>query len=122
MIENIKVAVFSDIHSNVWALEAVLSDAQQRQATHLVNLGDILYGPLAPRETYDLLQKNEITTIRGNQDRQIYQATEADIAANPTLQFILKELGDEPLEWMQELPACLSINRPRHFSLSRHPK
>ena len=105
-----KFAVFSDIHSNVWALEAVLLDAKLKGVDGLINLGDILYGPLAPRETYDLLQTEEIITIKGNQDRLIYEATESDISSNPTMQFILSELGEEPLQWMKNLPATKSLD------------
>lgn len=99
-----KYAVLSDIHSNVFALEAVVADAFSQGVTRLVNLGDILYGPIAPRATFDFLQQQEMLTISGNQDRQIYQSTAAEVAANPTLQFILNDLGQGPLDWMQQLP------------------
>ena len=83
----ITIAAISDIHSNVFALEAVLKDIKQRNANQIVNLGDILYGPIAPKATYELLMEyqKDIITIRGNQDRQIYEATTADIDSNPTL-------------------------------------
>ncbi|MDH2431374.1 metallophosphoesterase family protein [Pokkaliibacter sp. MBI-7] len=99
-----KIAALSDIHSNVFALEAVINDAQRRGARQLLNLGDILYGAIAPRATYDVLKKHSFITIRGNQDRQIYESGPADIAANPTLAFILQDLEQEPLDWMQGLP------------------
>ncbi len=99
-----KIAAISDIHSNVYALNAVLNDIKARGVNVTVNLGDILYGPIAPRATYDLLMAHNIVTIRGNQDRQIYEATESDIQQNPTLAFILNDLGPEPLEWMKALP------------------
>ena len=105
-----KFAVFSDIHSNLWALEAVLSDARRKAVDGLINLGDILYGPLAPKETYDLLQTESVVTIKGNQDRQIYEATNSEISSNPTMEFILSELGTEPLEWMKNLPPTKSLN------------
>uniref|UniRef100_UPI0025941D49 metallophosphoesterase family protein n=1 Tax=uncultured Psychrobacter sp. TaxID=259303 RepID=UPI0025941D49 len=83
-----------------------LEDIKQRNATHIVNLGDILYGPIAPKATYELLMKHQkdITTIRGNQDRQIYEATTADINSNPTLQFIVEDLPNEAIQWMKGLP------------------
>ncbi|SHO57017.1 metallophosphoesterase family protein [Vibrio quintilis] len=99
-----KFAVLSDIHSNIYALEAVVADAKSRGATTLINLGDILYGPIAPRATYDCLQTLDVITISGNQDRQIYEATQDEIDANPTMQFILDDLGDAPLAWMKQLP------------------
>lgn len=104
-----KIAVLSDIHSNVWALQAVIQDAKSKGVAQFINLGDVLYGPLAPRATYDLLQTQTMHTIKGNQDRQIYEATAPDTAANTTMQFILEDLQAEPLQWMQKLPATLSL-------------
>ena len=105
-----KLAVLSDIHSNVFALQAVLSHAGRRGVNQLINLGDILYGPIAPRATYDLLQKHNFVTISGNQDRQIWQADQQAIDSNPTMQFILQDLGQEPLDWMRQLPFDYQLN------------
>ena len=89
------IAAISDIHSNVFALEAVLADIKARSVDQIVNLGDILYGPIAPQATYDLLMahQDEIITIRGNQDRQIYAATMTEMANNATLNFIIEDLS-----------------------------
>lgn len=99
-----RIAAISDIHSNVYALEAVIDDMKHRDINITVNLGDILYGPIAPKATYDLLQQHNFITIRGNQDRQIYQASRQEIADNPTLDFIIRDLGQAPLTWMEALP------------------
>lgn len=99
-----KIAALSDIHSNVYALDAVLADAKRRGFDEMVNLGDILYGPIAPKATYDLLMSEGLTTISGNQDRQIVEATEAELAANSTMAFIHQDLGQAPIEWMKNLP------------------
>lgn len=104
-----KFAVLSDIHSNVFALEAVVNDARAQGVAAFINLGDILYGPIAPRQTYDYLQGLDAITISGNQDRQIVEATDAEIESNPTMQFIRSDLGQEPLTWMQQLPFDLQI-------------
>jgi len=104
-----KFAILSDIHSNVYALEAVLYDAKRKGCDTLINLGDILYGPIQPRATYELLSEHEFLTVCGNQDRQIFQATASEITSNPTMQFILDDLGNEPLEWMASLPFDLQV-------------
>ncbi|GAA0801401.1 metallophosphoesterase family protein [Psychrobacter piscatorii] len=106
----ITIAAISDIHSNVFALDAVLADIKKRGVDQIVNLGDILYGPIAPRATYELLMahRDDIITIRGNQDRQIYEAlhlsTMAEIADNPTMDFIVSDLSKDAIEWMRALP------------------
>ena len=105
-----KIAVLSDIHSNVFALEAVIDDAKKRGVDQVLNLGDILYGPIAPKATYELLKEHDFITIRGNQDRQIYEATRAEIDANPTMQFIIKDPGEEPIRWMKSLPFDNQLN------------
>jgi predicted phosphodiesterase len=110
-----KIAILSDIHSNVYALEAVLQDAKLRECTALANLGDILYGPISPRDTYNLLRENEFLTISGNQDREIYQSTPAAISSNPTMQFILNDLGNEPLAWMRSLPFDMQVDNGLYF-------
>lgn len=104
-----KIAVVSDIHSNIFALEAVISDIKRQGIDLCLNLGDILYGPIAPRDTYNCLMQNEFITICGNQDRQIYEATTDEIESNPTMQFIIDDLGEEPLEWMKSLPFDLQL-------------
>lgn len=99
-----KIAILSDIHSNVFALEAVLKDLENKSIDIKINLGDILYGPIEPFKTYELLKKNDFITICGNQDRQIFQANKEEIDSNPTMQFILEDLNNEALEWMKQLP------------------
>ena len=100
------IAAISDIHSNVFALEAVLADIKRHNVDQIVNLGDILYGPIAPKATYELMMANQdaIITIRGNQDRQIYETTAAEIASSQTMAFLIDDLPKEAIEWMRALP------------------
>lgn len=66
-----RIAVISDIHGNLIALEAVLADIKERGADLAVNLGDLCTGPLWPRETLELLDTLAIPTVRGNHDRAL---------------------------------------------------
>ncbi|WP_086932447.1 metallophosphoesterase family protein [Agarilytica rhodophyticola] len=99
-----KIAVLSDIHSNIYALRAVMDDVLCRKVDAMFNLGDILYGPIAPQETFEYLQQFDFITIAGNQDRQIFDASQKDIDANPTLKFIFDDLNDQAVAWMRALP------------------
>ena len=60
------IAAISDVHGNRWALEAVLADIDSRGVRRIVNLGDSLYGPLAPAETASMLLNLNLPTIQGN--------------------------------------------------------
>ena len=43
-----RIAVLSDIHGNIRALDAVLDDIARRRIDRIANLGDCLYGPFDP--------------------------------------------------------------------------
>jgi len=105
----LRFAILSDIHGNVHALEAVLADARRRSIEQFVNLGDILYGPLWPRETFDLLQTIAAVTIQGNQDRDIYEAGAPQVKKNPTLAFVIDDLGAGPIAWLESLPKAAMV-------------
>ncbi|MFP8967203.1 metallophosphoesterase family protein [Pokkaliibacter sp. CJK22405] len=107
-----KFAVLSDIHSNSFALEAVIDDARKRGINRFVNLGDTLYGPIEPARTWQLLEALEdVQHIRGNQDRQIYEARPEEITANPTLAFILDILPQAAMDWLLRLPFDLRLEQ-----------
>jgi predicted phosphodiesterase len=104
-----KIAVLSDIHGNYWALTKVLKDIECRKPDIIINLGDILYGPLMPKQTYDLLKSYNILSISGNQDRNIVENHEkAD--AHYTLKYVVSEINDEILSWLGTLPKTKTIS------------
>ena len=64
-----RVAVFSDVHGNVRALEAVLAEIKARGPFDaVVNGGDLAYGGPRPREALDLLMQGGYPTVLGNTD------------------------------------------------------
>ena len=79
-----RLAVVSDIHGNLRALEAVLADIPKRSPDAFVNLGDCVTSPLWPRETFELLQTLAWPTVRGNHDRWLADATSAPSSASIT--------------------------------------
>ncbi|OKO67861.1 metallophosphoesterase family protein [Bradyrhizobium sp. AS23.2] len=71
-----RLAVISDVHGNLAALEAVLADIKARGVDSTVNLGDCVTSPLWPRETFEALQSLSLPTVRGNHDRWIEEFPE----------------------------------------------
>jgi hypothetical protein len=65
-----RIAVLNDVHSNVAALKAVLSDAQRRGPFDAkVCAGDIIgYGP-DPNAVIELLGEEGVISVMGNHDR-----------------------------------------------------
>lgn len=99
------IAVFSDIHGNLPALEACYADARARGAAEFLNLGDILSGPLWPRETADWLMRHEWPTIAGNHDRELVTSDPAQMGRSDAQTIGL--LNDKHLAWLRSLPANL---------------
>ncbi|MBE7367713.1 metallophosphoesterase family protein [Ramlibacter pallidus] len=102
-----KLAVLSDIHGNLPALRAVLEDVERERVDTIVNLGDILSGPLLPRETADFLMARDLITIAGNHERQVLQMKDAGGA--PDLRssdgYAVSQLQAPHYDWLRTLPA-----------------
>ena len=65
------IALLSDVHGNLPALEAVLEDAARHDADEIWNLGDMLgYGPF-PNEVVGALRAAEAVSIIGNYDLKV---------------------------------------------------
>ncbi|MFW6107125.1 MAG: metallophosphoesterase family protein [bacterium] len=71
------IALISDIHSNLAALDAVLEDIQSRNIEQVICLGDIVgYGP-QPRECVEAVRECQLT-IMGNHDEAIFHSRKTD--------------------------------------------
>jgi len=68
------IALISDIHANLPALEAVLADLDARQVTQVHHVGDLVgYAPW-PNEVVDLLTARRISGVSGNYDSTVAMA------------------------------------------------
>ena len=66
-----KVAVFSDVHANWPALQAVLKDAKQRGAQEFWDLGDSVgYSPF-PNQVLACFHQEEVQGVLGNYDQKV---------------------------------------------------
>lgn len=102
-----RIAVLSDIHGNLPALEAVVADAEARGCTRLLNLGDILSGPLWPAETAAYLMARDWPTIAGNHERQLLHLAPERLNASDA--FTRALLSDAQLRWLAALPETLAL-------------
>lgn len=95
------LAVISDIHGNRWALEVILEDLEKRWVSNVVNLGDVLYGPLDPGGTADILMNYSIPTVCGNEDKILLEDY-SDIPEK--FRFTLESLSKEHVGWLKSFP------------------
>jgi len=103
-----RIAVLTDIHGNLAALEAVIADAEAQGCTGFVNLGDSLSGPLWPAETADLLIERDWPTIAGNHERQLLTIDRARMGASDA--FARDALSDRHLQWLASLSPTLQLS------------
>ncbi len=92
-----RVAIFSDIHANLPALEAVLADIEAQGITTVFCGGDLVgYGP-HPNEVCALIADRGIPTIHGNYDHAI--ARDHDDCGCAYITEHDRELGQQSVVW-----------------------
>ena len=103
-----RIAVISDIHSNLPALEAVLADIAGRAVDATVNLGDCVAGPLWPAETMASLAALRMVTVRGNHDRWLYDRPPERLP--PVDRFALTQLSVAQCLELHRLPPSIELS------------
>ena len=96
-----RIAIVSDIHGNLPALEAVVKDIGRRGVDCIVNLGDSLSGPLMPLETARFLMDQDWVQLAGNHERQVL--TQGPDERCLSDEFAHARLGPKEFEWMASL-------------------
>ena len=108
-----KIAVLSDIHGNMTALEAVLADARAAEVEEYWLLGDILMPGTGRRRILDLLASLPITArVLGNWENSLWRGLHRKL--DPTkashryllrqCQYILEEISPEEIEDLHNQP------------------
>lgn len=104
-------AFISDLHSNVEAVEAVLSTIPP--GTPVYCLGDVVGYGADPNGVCDILRKRDIKTVKGNHDAAA--VGEVDFAnwnpmAAQSAVWTKNQLNDENSKWLRSLPYFFEIN------------
>jgi putative phosphoesterase len=101
-----RVAVLSDVHGNLPALEAVLAEPDVAGADLVISAGDAVAGPM-PVECFDTLAGlgERMTFVRGNADRETVARSE-----QYGLDWCADRLGEERLARIAEWPLTVSVD------------
>jgi predicted phosphodiesterase len=70
------IAVLSDIHGNLPALQAVLRAASSLGCNRVISLGDVVGYYAQPGQCIDLLKAHDATNIMGNHDSYLISGTD----------------------------------------------
>jgi predicted phosphodiesterase len=102
-----RLAVISDIHGNLEALEAVLADIESQGADQIVCLGDCVgYGP-EPENVINEIRRRNIATVIGNHEmalRDPEQLSWFNPLARLSLEKTLTLLSPASITYLEELP------------------
>ncbi|QNM89149.1 metallophosphoesterase family protein [Aliarcobacter cryaerophilus] len=97
------IAIVSDIHGNLPALEAVIEDIKSYDIKQIISLGDVSgYYPFI-NEVIEILKENNAINIIGNHDRYIIDNTECprSHSANICLNYQKSVITNENKEWLK---------------------
>lgn len=102
-----RVGIFSDIHSNIHALEAVLGVLDEENVDHLFCCGDVVGYGAFPNECCQILRDRNCPVIAGNHDHAVLGLTDISYFNDVAKQAVLwtrKVLSRENEEFLRSLP------------------
>lgn len=114
-----RLAFISDIHANLYALEAVLADIRERGADEILCAGDLVgYGP-HPNEVVARVRTLGIRTVQGNYDDAAanarlvcgcdYPDERSMAVGTASLSWTSRHLGQDSRAFLRQLPPALGL-------------
>jgi putative phosphoesterase len=115
-----RLAVISDIHSNIYALESVLKDIENRNVDQIICTGDLVGYATFPDEAISAIRKNKIMTIMGNYDDAVgnyrlvcgcdYPDPKDAEKAAKSMSFSLENTSEDNKAYLRSLPKYAVLN------------
>ncbi|UEM23844.1 metallophosphatase family protein [Skermanella mucosa] len=106
------IAVISDIHANLEALEATLAAIRTERVARILCLGDIVGYNADPAGCIDLLREAGAVCVAGNHDRAVTGQITTE-GFNPlaarAVEWTRMRLGPGDLDWLRDLPLKLDL-------------
>jgi putative phosphoesterase len=103
-----RIAVLSDIHGNLTALEAVIADAESQKPDQLWCGGDIGWGGPWTAECISTVRRSEWPTVKGNTDVWLTgdpQTIESEAERDEHRSFaVAHNVSDDDIQWLLNLP------------------
>lgn len=115
-----RIAVIADIHSNIFSLNEVLLDIDNRNVDLIVCMGDLVGYATYPNEVIDTIRENRILTIKGNYDEAVgdelmvcgcdYPDPKDMENASISLNWTIDETRADNKEYLKSLPMEVVMN------------
>ncbi len=114
-----RIALFSDIHANLPALEACLTNIEEQKPDAIYCLGDLVGYNIWPNEVINEIRKRGIPTIAGNYDFGIgrtsddcgcaYKTDEEKAMGKVSISFTNSIVKNDERNYLRTLPAHIKI-------------
>lgn len=114
-----RIALFSDIHANLPALEVCLQSIEQQKPDAIYCLGDLVGYNIWPNEVINEIRRRGIPTIAGNYDQGIglasddcgcaYKTEEEKGMGKVSISFTNSIVGAEERAYLRTLPAHIRV-------------
>jgi predicted phosphodiesterase len=117
-----RIAIISDIHANIEALESVLADIKSQKADEIICLGDIVGYGANPNECIDLVKKSCSLIILGNHDAAAIGLLSTDhfnVHAKIAIDWTSENLSPDSQSFLRSLP--LKENKYSHAFVHATP-
>lgn len=109
-----KIAVISDIHANIYAMEAVLKDIEKQRINDIYCAGDLVgYAPF-PNEVIELIRARNIPAVMGNYDDGVgnmrlicgcdYKDEKAQALGEKSVMWTKENTSEENKDFLRNLP------------------
>jgi diadenosine tetraphosphatase ApaH/serine/threonine PP2A family protein phosphatase len=102
-----RLGVFSDIHSNLEALEAVVKAYEDKHVDRYICLGDVVGYGANPNECCEIVKRMASVVILGNHDAAVSGRMDYSYyydAAKEALDWCADQLKPDHLEWLKQIP------------------
>jgi predicted phosphodiesterase len=117
-----RIAVISDIHANLTALDAVIDDLRTVAPDIVIQGGDVVGGGPRPAAVIDRLRDLNWPGVYGNTDEMLWApeamvealkapalASVRQTLATDTIPRTIADIGAARLTWLKSLPLCHSV-------------
>jgi len=109
----VRLALLSDVHSNVHALRAVLDDVDTVDPDEVAFLGDAVGYNALPGASLELLRERCETLVMGNHDEAVAEGGEEwfNPGARAGVEYSREQLDDEEIAFLDQLPHQTQLDR-----------
>ncbi|MGJ1193487.1 metallophosphoesterase family protein [Flavobacterium lindanitolerans] len=105
------IALFSDIHANLPAFEAMLQDMDKRNPDAIYCLGDLVGYHIWPNEIIAEIRDRKIATLKGNHDEKVEHilTTEESLSVSGN-EYAYHIIGKDERKYLFDLPSYITVD------------